>query len=81
MRVARTQASLRIWADSPDPSLLADAISTEISCTGLQYIHVCVLHVQNIQIKYVETLHGSFGSFLWSQLTNMYISQRDVFLL
>ena len=28
-------ASLRIHADSPEPSLLAEAISSEISCTGI----------------------------------------------
>ena len=31
-------AHMRICADSPEPSLLADAISTEISCPGPIYI-------------------------------------------
>ena len=38
MQAAKALASLRICADSPRPSLLADAISTEISCTGPNFI-------------------------------------------
>ena len=34
MRAAKALANLRISADSPEPSLLANAISTESSCTG-----------------------------------------------
>ena len=34
MRAAKAQASLRICVASLEPSLLADAISTEILCTG-----------------------------------------------
>ena len=35
IRAAKALASLRIRTDSPEPSLLAEAISTEISCTGI----------------------------------------------
>ena len=33
MQAAKALASLRIYADTPEPSLLANAIRTEISCT------------------------------------------------
>ena len=34
MQAPKAQASLRICADSPEPSLLDDAISTKIACAG-----------------------------------------------
>ena len=34
MRAAKAMASLCICTDSPEPSLLADPISTKISCNG-----------------------------------------------
>ena len=37
MQAAKALASLRICVDSPEPSLLSDLMSTQISCTG-QYI-------------------------------------------
>ena len=40
--------SLCICTDSPEPSLLADAISIEISCTGpndLSYINFCFFRI------------------------------------
>ena len=44
MRAANALASQRICTDSHEPSLLTDAISTEISCTG-PYIYI---HYSNI---------------------------------
>ena len=46
MRAAKAQASLRICADSLEPSLLADAISVEIPYTG-----VFILMSNNASIK------------------------------
>ena len=39
IRAAKALASLRICTDSSEPSLLTDAISTEIICTG-SYMHM-----------------------------------------
>ena len=40
MRAAKALASLHICADSPEPSLFADVISTEITCTGLYLSYI-----------------------------------------
>ena len=39
MQAAKAQASLCICADSPEPSMLADAISAELSCNVI-YMYV-----------------------------------------
>ena len=41
MREAKALVSLCICADTPEPSLSADAMSTEISCTGVNEL-TCV---------------------------------------
>ena len=38
MQAVKALVSLCIWADSPEPSLLANAISTKISCAGPFYV-------------------------------------------
>ena len=48
LRVVNALVSLCICTDSPEPSLLADAISIEISCTGpndLSYINLCFFRI------------------------------------
>ena len=38
MQAAKALVSLRICADSPEPSLLADKISTKLLCAGTMYL-------------------------------------------
>ena len=48
LRVVNALVSLCICTDSHEPSLLADAISIEISCTGpndLSYINLCFFRI------------------------------------
>ena len=53
MRAMKAPASLRICADSPDPSLLADKIRTEIYCTGLCLFALIMLHYVSIRLNMV----------------------------
>ena len=72
MREAKALASLRICADWPEPSLLADAISTEISRTRPYVEHV----VKNIIYYPLNAFHLQAFLFANESILSVYLTSK-----
>ena len=55
MQAVKAQLSLCICTDSPELLLLADAIGTEISCTG-PFMLVCMVTIMTNNFEQTEIL-------------------------
>ena len=73
MRVAKALTSIGICADSPEPSLLADAINIKISCTG-PYIVKNVLLLEH----YALMVHAKYFTLI---ILNACSNFKDIFIL
>ena len=68
MQAPKALACLHIWEDSPDPSLLDNAISTKISCAGSNALYpsskVCnIFHDFSKNMAEASLITGNFACF------------------